>query len=106
MAAGDWKDLLDAAQRGDLDLVRYHIKKGVNPNYQHPELLTTPLIESVEFEQIEVAQFLLEHGADASIAAGFSTETALKVAKRKKNKPLIKLLKRYEKKPFWKFWTF
>lgn len=105
MAAGDWKDLLDAAQRGDLDLVRYHINQGVNPNYQHPELLTTPLIESVEFEQIEVAKFLLENGADASIPAGFSTETALKVAKRKQHKDLIKLLKQYQKKPFWKFWA-
>jgi hypothetical protein len=40
MAAGDWKEMLIAAQNGDLELVRYHIRMGENPNYQHPEFLT------------------------------------------------------------------
>lgn len=44
MAAGDWKEMLIASQEGNLDLVRYHIRMGENPNYQHPEFLTTPLI--------------------------------------------------------------
>lgn len=106
MAAGDWKDMLDAVHNGNLELVQYHIKMGVNPNYQHPELLTTPLIESVEREQIEIAQFLLENGADPLIRAGFSADTPLSIAKKTKNKALIKLIKSYHKKPFWKFWTF
>ena len=39
MSAGDWKDMYAAAVAGDLALVRHHISAGVNPNYQHPEIL-------------------------------------------------------------------
>ena len=54
MAAGDWKEMLVAAQSGDLALVRYHIRMGENPNYQHPEFLTTPLIEAATFGHKEI----------------------------------------------------
>lgn len=33
MSAGDWKDLYKAASEGDLDLVKYHISSGIDPNY-------------------------------------------------------------------------
>ena len=46
MSAGDWKDMYAAAVAGDLALVRHHISAGVNPNYQHPEILCTPLVAS------------------------------------------------------------
>ena len=104
MAAGDWKEMLDAVQKGNLELVKHHIKAGVNPNYQHPELLTTPLIQSIELEHIDIATFLLENGADPTIKAGFSTDSPLSIAKTLKNKALIQLLRQYIKKPFWKFW--
>ncbi|MEL7124269.1 MAG: ankyrin repeat domain-containing protein [Bacteroidota bacterium] len=95
MAAGDWKDLLLAAQNGDIELVKYHIKEGVNPNYQHPELLTTPLIVSIENTNIEVTKFLLENGADPHLKAGFSTDSPMIVAKRLRNKEAMKLLEPY-----------
>ena len=97
MAAGNWKDMLVAAQRGDLALVEYYIKEGVNPNYQHPELLTTPLIESIEFNHLDIAAFLLENGADPLLKAGFSADTALSIAKKKRKRAAIKLLKSYRK---------
>lgn len=93
MAAGDWKEMLIAAQNGDLPLVRYHIKMGENPNYQHPEFLTTPLIEAATFGHTEVVSFLLENGADPKIKAGFSADTALKMAKQNGHKEIIQLLK-------------
>jgi ankyrin repeat protein len=93
MAAGDWKDMFQATQNGDLDLVKYHIQKGVNPNYQHPEILTTPLIESIESGHIEITKFLLKNGSDPRLKAGFSTDTPMKVAKRLKNKEAVILLK-------------
>lgn len=95
MAAGDWKEMLKASQDGDLDLVKYHIEKGENPNYQHPELLTTPLIESIEYQNTEITKFLLHNGADPHLKAGFSTDTPMIVAKRNNNKEAIKLLKPY-----------
>ena len=97
MAAGDWKDLLYACQNGDLELVKYHIKGGVNPNYQHPELLTTPLIASIENANADITKFLLENGADPHLKAGFSTDTPMLVAKRLSNKEAIKLLAPYYK---------
>jgi len=41
--------MLIAAQNGDLPLVRCHIRMWEDPNYQHPEFLTTPLIEAATF---------------------------------------------------------
>ncbi len=93
MAAGDWKELFAASQKGDLELVKYHIKMGVDPNYQHPEFMCTPLIESIQHQQFEVAKYLLENGADASIKEDFGTHTPLSMAKFTKNKKLITLVK-------------
>lgn len=106
MAAGDWKEMLLATEQGDLELVRYHLRMGVDPNYQHPEFLTTPLIEGIRFGNLEIARLLLEHGADPKLEEGFSKETALSVAKATKNKEAIQLLASYgikeEKKPWYK----
>ena len=44
MSGGDWKDMYNAAHDGDLALVRYHIEAGVDPNYQRPEIMRTPLV--------------------------------------------------------------
>lgn len=103
MAAGDWKDMVSAISKGDLYLVSYYIEQGVNPNYQHPEYLTTPLIESISLEKYEIMKYLLEHGANPSLRAGFSADTPLLVAKRTKNKKIIQLLKTYlpQKKNLW-----
>lgn len=95
MAAGDWKDLLKGVQENDLALVSFHVEKGVDVNYQHPEFLTTPLIESVEVGNLAIAKFLLENGADPKIKAGFSNDTALSVAKAQKKKEFVQLIKQY-----------
>lgn len=102
MAAGDWKDMLSAVQEGDLELVKYHLDGGVNLNYQHPEFLTTPLIESISFQQYEIAKYLLENGADPTLKAGFSMDSPLAVAKQTKNKDFVKLVRAYlPKESFW-----
>jgi len=93
MAAGDWKEMLIASQTGDLKLVRYHISMGENPNYQHPEFLTTPLIEAATFGHKEIVEYLLANGADPKIKAGFSADTALKMAKNNGHKEIVMLLK-------------
>lgn len=95
MAAGDWKDLLQAARNGKLSLVRYHIENGVDPNFQHPEFLTTPLIESIEHHQLEVTQYLLENGADPNLNAGFSSDSPISIARKVKNRAAIRLLQPY-----------
>ena len=92
---GDWKELVAAAETGDLDIVRYHIMNGIDPNYQHPEFLTTPLIEAAQAGQYEIVVFLIENGAKPNIKGIFDKMTALEVAKIYKHKKVIKLLEQY-----------
>lgn len=94
---GDWKEMFTAAQKGDLELVRYHIRMGIDPNYQHPEVLTTPLIESARLGHLEIVSFLLENGADPHAKALFGGETALLAARIYKHKAVVRLLKTYER---------
>lgn len=89
---GDWKEMLTAAESGDLNLVEYHMKTGVDPNYQHPELLTTPLIESALAGHFEVVKYLLENGAKPEIKGAFDGLTALDVARIRKHKAIVYLL--------------
>ena len=95
MSAGDWKDMLLAVQNGRIEIVKYHIENGVNPNYEHPELFTTALIESIFHEEVEIAKYLLENGADPKLESGFSKESPLNMSKRVKNRALVKLIKSY-----------
>lgn len=103
MSGGDWKEMLVAVQTGDIDLVRYHIESGVDPNYEHPELMTTALIECIEYDQLDIAKYLLENGADPKLNAWLSTDNPIKVAKRQGKQVFVKLMKGYlpKKKFFW-----
>ena len=93
MAAGDWKEMLIAAQNGNLPLVRYHIKMGENPNYQHPEFLTTPLIEAATFGHQDIVEFLLENGAKPHLKAAFNSNTAVEIAKQNGHLEIVRMLK-------------
>jgi ankyrin repeat protein len=93
MAAGDWKEMLKACEEGNLELVQHHVQAGVDPNYQHPEYMTTPLIVSIEYGHKAICVYLLEQGANPSLKAGFSEDTPMKIARRYKRKGIMKLLK-------------
>ncbi len=101
MAAGDWKDMIYAIERGDLAGVRYHIEEGVDPNFQHAEYFGTALITSIEQNQLAIAEYLLTIGADPNLAATFSSDTPMKVARRLKNKAAVELVKAYGAKEGW-----
>ncbi len=95
MSAGDWKELYKAACEGELELVRHHINNGVNPNYQHPEILSTPLVAAILNNHDKIASYLLEIGADPNLESYFDALTPLKAAKKMKNKNLAKIIKQY-----------
>jgi len=95
MSAGDWKELYISAQNGNLDLVKYHIQTGVDPNYQHPEFMTTPLIVSIENRHFEIAEYLLKNGSDPKMKEVFGNHTPLSMAKFIKDQKLIDLVKSY-----------
>lgn len=108
MSAGDWKDLYQAAVAGDFALVRYHVDEGVNPNYQHPEILCTPLVASLIHGHGEIAHYLLEHGADPHLRSELDDLTPLQAARKHGREEFVSLLRRLGAKetsrPFWWRW--
>ena len=99
MSAGDWKELYSAASSGNLLLVQYHIKNDVNPNYQHPEILATPLVAAISHGHIEVAKYLLNNGADPYLVSEFDNMTALQAAKLYNKPELVELIQTAFPKP-------
>lgn len=95
MSGGDWKELLVAVQDGDFDLVKYHVANDIDLNYQHPEIFTTLLIESIVHNHYDIATYLLENGADPTLRAGLSNDSPLSEAKKTGNKKMIRLIKSY-----------
>lgn len=81
MSGGNWKEMFNAAVEGDLELVRYHARNGVDLNYAHPEFLSTPLVAAILAGQQQVALFLLEAGADPSLPSEFDAATPLQAAR-------------------------
>ena len=80
MSGGNWKEMFNAACGGDLALVEYHVKAGVDINYAHPEFLATPLVASILAGQEEVALFLLERGANPHLPSEFDGATPIQAA--------------------------
>lgn len=108
MSAGDWKDLYQAAVDGDLALVQHHIREGVNPNHQHPEILRTPLVAALVEGQLAVARFLLDHGADPSLVSELDNLSPLQAARRHGHREMVALLQglgaKTHRQPFWWRW--
>lgn len=92
---GDWKAFFKGIQENDLELVRYYLKMGVNPSYQHPEYMTAPLMEAIRFNHLEIAKLLLENDANANAKEHFTNITAMDIAKKKGNERAVDLLKNY-----------
>lgn len=95
MSGGDWKAMFHAIQKGDINLVEYYLKMGIDPNYQHPEYMASPLVESIRFGHLAVSKLLLDKGADPNAKEVMGGDTALSVAQSKKNDEAIQLIKTY-----------
>ena len=80
MDGGNWKEMFKAACSGDIELVRYHIRHGVDINYVHPEVLSTPLVACILERQEEVALELLAHGALPDLHSEFDEKTPMQAA--------------------------
>lgn len=79
-SGGDWKALYDAARLGDVDGVRHWLAAGVDPNLQHLEFGTTPLITAAERGHEAVVKLLVEKGADPKIRSDWDGWTAEEAA--------------------------
>jgi uncharacterized protein len=79
---GNWKELFQAACDGDLELLAYHVKAGVDVNYAHPEFLSTPLVACILQGQSAAALYLLAHGANPHLLSEFDGQTPLQAARQ------------------------
>ncbi len=82
MDGGNWKEMFNAACDGDLELVKYHVKNGVDINYAHPEFLSTPLVACTLAGHEEIALYLLESGANPNLPSEFDGLTPLQAAQQ------------------------
>jgi hypothetical protein len=82
VSGGHWKEMFDAAVAGDLGLVEYHVKNGVDVNYAHPEFLSTPLVAAILARQEAVATYLLAHGANPCLPSEFDAATPVQAARQ------------------------
>ena len=95
MSGGNWKDMFKAIQENDKNLVEYYLHSGIDPNYQHPEFMAAPLVESIRYNNLTITKLLLENGADPHIKEVWGGETPLSVAGSEKNEKAIRLLMRH-----------
>lgn len=93
MSAGDWKELFQAIEAGSYDLAEYHVKNGVNLNYQHPEILMTLLVTAIRLKQNKIVWLLLNSGADPELESYYDQLTPLQAAIRYKNKEVLEKLR-------------
>ncbi len=80
MDGGNWKEMFNAACAGDLELVQYHVKRGVDVNYAHPEFLSTPLVACTLAGHEDMALYLLDVGADPGLRSEFDALTPMEAA--------------------------
>lgn len=80
MSGGDWKELYKAAADGDLALVAYHIDRGIDPDYVHPEFMSTPLVAAILAGHREVALYLVDNGASPDLESALDGMTPREAA--------------------------
>lgn len=94
MDSGGWKDLVQAIIDQDMEKFNYYIEMDFDPDFLHPEMMTSVLIEATRTGNLEMTRQLLEKGATPKLTSQLG-ESAIQIAKRNKNRELIKLLKQY-----------
>ncbi|HMQ05774.1 MAG TPA: zinc-binding dehydrogenase [Saprospiraceae bacterium] len=92
MSHGDWKDMFRGIQNNDILLVKYYIRLNMDLNYQHPEIMTSPLIEAIRCGHSDMVRLLLEHGASTQIKEMGTLKSPLTIAKEGGNKDIVPLL--------------
>ncbi|MEL6659145.1 MAG: ankyrin repeat domain-containing protein [Bacteroidota bacterium] len=98
MSGGDWKAMFKGIQENDIELVKYYLRIGIDPNYQHPEYMALPLAESLRYGHFEITEVLLSNGANPTIIEMESGITCQEMGKRMENQQVIDLLNKYVEK--------
>lgn len=114
MSGGNWKEMFQAACEGDLEMVKYHVKAGVEMDFAHPEFLSTPLVACILAGQSEVALFFLDSGANPGLRSEFDGMTPFGAAHQRGLKDVELRLRALgvaepipappARRSFWEFW--
>lgn len=105
---GNWKEFWLSASDpggGDLDLIEFHLRDGVDPNYQHPEMESTALCEAVRAGNDRVVEYLLKYHlnergepmegvvvVDPTIPSAYENQTPLEIAMEIKHHVMVDLI--------------
>ena len=84
--------LLDSASRGQVELVRFLLKNGADPNIKGSLFGQTALIAAVQSGHGDVVDLLLAHGADFSAVDHPSKFTAMEYAITNENAAIVRSL--------------
>ena len=97
----NWKDLVrlcgnqQGSDDGELSIIKSHLQNGLDPNFQHPEFMTTPLIEACRVGNVGAVDLLLGLGtADPTIESDLDGCTPMDVAVQAKQHGTVDLLLR------------
>lgn len=92
-SAGNWKDLVKAAEAGNESVVRYHLRSGVDPNFQHPEFFTTPLCVAIKAGNLNIVKILVEEGgSDPGLIEESSCDPPIDLARELKHFNIVDYL--------------
>lgn len=92
---GDWKEMFRGVETNDFELVKYYLAQGIDINYQHPEFLTSALVESIRKGHNKMMKFLLENGALPHIKEAESNKSPMVIAKELRSQYAVDLLNEY-----------
>jgi ankyrin repeat protein len=96
-AGGDWKALYEAAKNGAEAEVRSWLATGIDPDLQHLEYGTTPLIAAAERGHLAVVRALVSGGADPSVRSEWDGYTAREAAQQLGHGDVVRWLAEQEK---------
>lgn len=96
-AGGNWKALYEAAKTGDVEEVLYWLAEETDPNVQHVEFGSTPLIAAAENGHLDAVKALVQNGADPAVRSHWDKCTALEAADARKHVQVVQWLR--EEKP-------
>ena len=84
--------LIEASVRGDVEVVRFLLKNGANPNIATSFANQTPLLAATQQRHSEVVDLLLRHGADCSTVDYPSRFSPLEYALVDENADIVRSL--------------
>ena len=103
--SGDNKGFIHAVLNQETEAVAYYVSLGMDVNFMDPEIMTSPLIEAVRLNHLEMVKILMDHGGNPTDTSQLG-ESAFKIAKSNGDQAMINLLgvKESYRSRFINFW--